>query len=288
MEVDIMGETADHLEHYSTLICGATFCGIGAALASPDDTLLIERSGTVGREFIEAINPGGQGSLRLTSSWSSQFLDELKSRNLIAEDGGPVHLPALHAVLCSKLVDARVNVLLLTEIIAVRSHARGYEITILNTSGIQKITAGSILDTTTHRVTRRAGQLTLLSKSLNAYIHAGDSELVLPELDHMRAKLIQGRFRSEHILKWELDPGEGWPEARISLIEFWSSRPETLQPWTIALTASEFEYSVTSGPEQLDEHWHYLPSAGYDHPLGSLDQGYLYRYREERIGHGHR
>jgi hypothetical protein len=42
------------LEKYKTAVLGATFYGAAAALKSPQDTVIIERSTLVGREFVTA------------------------------------------------------------------------------------------------------------------------------------------------------------------------------------------------------------------------------------------
>ncbi|TMV45830.1 FAD-binding protein [Paenibacillus mesophilus] len=45
----------------SLLVCGATLAGLGAAIAAMEekrDVIVVERTASVGREFIEAFNPG--------------------------------------------------------------------------------------------------------------------------------------------------------------------------------------------------------------------------------------
>ncbi|MGI2296341.1 hypothetical protein [Paenibacillus sp. GXUN7292] len=267
----------DKDRHYNTLICGATFSGVGALLASPDNALIVERTAMVGGEYIEAINPGQPGSLSLSTHFGRNINEELVARNLIEPAGGPLHLPALHPVLCRKLLDAQASILLLTEIVAVKPHERGYEVTICNAAGWQVFTVSNILDTTSRRATCPGERLESVARSLNAYILANDPELALPSLEHPSVELVQGRFASEHILKWRIAPEEDWLAARDALVRFWASRPASLQPWTIAATATELEYRVPVGARQLGECWHWLPSAGYDHPLLAMEHGFVYR-----------
>ena len=318
--------------HYTTLICGATFGGIGALLASPDDTLMVERTAMVGGEFIEAINPGRQGSLHFSTSFGRRINEELVARNLIEPAGGAIHLPALHPVLCRKLLDASASILLLTEVISIKPHERGYEVTICNAAGWQVFTASNILDTTTLRTSCPPQQETnpvvrskSVARSLNAYILSNEKELALPPIEHPRVELVQGRFASEHILKWRMAPDDpddshdlnganitdvssssngsnitdgsngivdftisdnNWLAARKDLVGFWAARPASLQPWTIAATATEFEYDAPVGASQIDERWHWLPSASYDHPLSAMEQGFIYRAMEAEIDNG--
>lgn len=272
--------------HYTTLICGATFSGVGALLASPDNVLMVERTAMVGGEYVEAINPGRSGNVPFRTSFGRSMNEELITRNLIAPAGGPLHLPALHPLLCQKLLGVQASVLLLTEIIAIKPHMRGYEVTVCNAAGWQVITASNIIDTTSRQVSSPGGRSMSIAKSLNAYILANDDQLSLPTFEHPRVELVQGRFVSEHILKWRIEPDEDWLAARSSLVQFWASRPASLQPWTIAATATEFEYDAPDGAMRLDEHWSWLPSVGYDHPLLAMEHGFIHRSQEEENEHG--
>ncbi|AJY75606.1 hypothetical protein [Paenibacillus beijingensis] len=135
--------------HYSTVIFGATFSGIGAALAAPGDTLVLERSGSVGQEFIESFNPGRYGAPLSLSAFGQAFVEELLMRNVIATPEEPVHLPALHPILCRKVLDANAQVIFLAETLLVQPLENRFEVVFFSASGMRTITAGRILDTTT-------------------------------------------------------------------------------------------------------------------------------------------
>lgn len=167
-------------DHYNTLICGATICGTGAALASPDTVLVVERSAAVGQEFIESFNPGRYEVPLPLSGYGQSFVMELRQRNLIESAFEPVHLPGLHPVLCRRLLDAGIQVLLLTEILQIRKRSAGFEIDLFNASGIRTVTADRILDTTTDRISRIPDRVQPVRRSLNAYIHTGIAGKMLP------------------------------------------------------------------------------------------------------------
>ncbi|MGO4542525.1 hypothetical protein [Paenibacillus sp. 2TAB19] len=268
-------------DHYKTLICGATFSGIGAALAKPETTLVVERSAAVGQEFIESFNPGRNAGPLSFSEFGHSFVEELRQRNLIGATLEPAHLPGLHPVLCRRLLDARVQVLLLTEIVQIRKLSAGFEVDVYNASGIRTLTVDRILDTTTSRLSRLADRFRPARRRVNAYIHADIAEQVLPAVDDPRVELVQGRFDAEHIVKWTLEADDDWPAARNGLLNYWQNRPSELLPWTIAAIASVFECETPRGLQILMDDWFWLPSEGYGHPVEAIDQGYLHQARWE-------
>ncbi|AIQ58728.1 hypothetical protein [Paenibacillus borealis] len=273
-------------DHYKTLICGATLSGIGAALAAPESALVVERSAAVGQEFIESFNPGRNGDAPSLSGFGYSFAAELRQRNLTGPAIAPVHLPGLHPVLCRRLLDARVHVLLLTEILQIRQHSSGFEVELYNASGIRTVTAGRILDTTTSRVSRPADRFQPDKRSLNAYIHTDIAGQGLPAASDPGVELVQGRFSAEHIIKWTLEADDDWPAARKGLLSYWHNRPSVLLPWTIAAIASVFDSDVPRGLQIFMDDWFWLPSKGYRQPVEAIDQGYVHRRRWEAEADG--
>lgn len=271
--------------HYKTLICGATCSGIGAALAAPESTLVVERSAAVGQEYIESFNPGRNDGPIPLSSFGRSFVLELRQRNLTGAALEPVHLPGLHPVLCRRLLDARVQVLLLTEIIEIRQLPAGFEVDLFNASGLRTVTADRIIDTTTCRVSRPA-EIRPAGRSLNAYIHTGIADQGLPAASDPGVEFVQGRFSAEHIVKWTLAADDDWPAARNGLLSYWHTRPTVLLPWTIAAIASVFDCEVQRGLQLVTDSWFWLPSKGYGHPVEAIDQGYVHQKRWEGASDG--
>ncbi|TMV45027.1 hypothetical protein FE783_30620 [Paenibacillus mesophilus] len=261
------------LQHCPLLVCGATLAGIGAALAAGGEVLIVERSSTVGHEFIEAFNPGLTTADYVLSAFGERFRSELAERNLIG-DNGIVHLPGLAPVLCRHLDLAQhIGVLFMTEIVEVKALASGYEVVLYNVSGFRTVIADRILDTTTCRLSDTANPHSSERLTLNAYLH-GPANVPVSQPDDRSAIIAQGRFEEEHILKWRVPADCDWPKARQGLHDYWRLRPQQLSAWTIAAVAGVIESRVPPGPHPLSARWTWLPSAGFDSPLQALDQGY--------------
>jgi hypothetical protein len=282
-----MGERDDEMTavttHYPLLVCGATFAGLGAALAANMPTLVVERSAGVGQEFIETFNPGAVDAklagLQL-SPFEQSLHAELVERSLMEPGGGPVHLPGVHAVLCKRIQDADLKVLFLTEIVEVKTSGEGFEVTLYNVSGFQTIRVDQIIDTTSRRFSQPDRLYAPVGgKRLSAHLSAALSEQeampIVQPVDE-QAQIVQGRFPSERILAFTVDAGADWPAARHSLQEYWRARPDSLAPWTIAAVASTFGLDVPQGPQRLAAHWTWLPSENSLHPLEAFNQGYQY------------
>lgn len=265
---------------YSLLICGATFAGLGAAVAAHEanrSVIVVERTAMVGREFIDAFNPGRLWGKPKTTL-GNKFRDELLARNLMVEDGngdGSVHLPALHPVLCHLIKQRGLKVKFLTEIIEVAEHNGNYLVTLLDASGIHQVIADEIWDTSTQRLTQPGHLFVPTHKRLNAYLHHhGTQETTLPApIDHSMS-IARGRFHYEVILRVCVPPKYDWLQAKQWLHPYWEARSEEWKSWTIAAVAGAFESIVRRGPQLLAKRWIWLPSEGFDHPLEAMDSGY--------------
>jgi hypothetical protein len=263
----------------SLLVCGATFTGLGAAAArarAGETAIVVERTALVGREFIDAINPGRDYRMPQTDL-GRKFRNECLKRNLIGEDG-PAHLPGLHPLLCSLIKTDGLNVRFLTEIVDIAEQNGKFRALLFDAAGFTTIIADEILDTSSERLTRPGRLFTPPGKRLNAYLHCSSeqpSPLPAPIDDAM--SLATGRFPSEIILKLSVPPHANWPEARQRLHQYWASRPAEWAPWTISVSAGTFESDVPRGAQRLAERWTWLPSEGFGNPLEAFDQGCAHR-----------
>jgi hypothetical protein len=261
---------------YSLLICGATFAGLGAARAAREagrHVLVIERTASAGKEFVNAFNPGRRWAKPLElSPFAERFRDDLLRRNLL-EPGGPVHLPAMHPLLCLLIKESGIDVQFLTEIVDVKERDGRYRVQLINAAGLHEVIADEILDTSSDRATTPGNLQVPEGKRLNAYLYGGDAaSLAVPEGEAVA--VVGGRYSSEVILKFAVAPADDWPRARQKLHLYWKERPAAWMPWTIAAIADEFESLIESGVRQVAERWSWLPSEGFDHPLEAIDRGY--------------
>ncbi|WP_028548046.1 hypothetical protein [Paenibacillus sp. UNC451MF] len=282
--------------HYQLLVCGATFAGLGAAIAAKLPVIVVERSAGVGQEFIETFNPGSFEAMKdLPFSPLEQSLHtELIERSLMEPGGGPVHLPGVHSVLCKRIQDTGLKVLFLTEIIEVKATGEGFEVTLYNVSGFQTIRVDRILDTTSRRFSQPDQSYAPVNrKIIRAHLSGGvsgnETTSNVQPLDE-QAQILPGRFPSERILALTVDAGTDWPAARHSLQEYWRARPASLALWTIAAVASTFGLQVPQGPIELAAQWIWLPSESSPHPLQAFRQGYrfLQLQSEEDVNDGYR
>jgi hypothetical protein len=246
-----------------------------AALKAKRDVIVVERTASVGREFIEAFNPGF-GWATPGTEFGQRFRDALIGRNLM-EESGPVHLPGLHPVLCLLIKEYGLKVKFLTEIVGVSERDGMYEVLLHDASGCSPVLAETIVDTSTQRLTVPGSLAVPERKRVNAYLHHPDiRNAALPDPIDETMSVCRGRYRSEVILKAAVAPGDDWLQARRKLHQYWRARPAQWASWTIAAMAGEFESDVPRGPHRLGERWSWFPSEALANPLTALDQGYDY------------
>lgn len=71
------------VKSYQTLICGATFAGIGMGISENSSCLIVEPSSGVGNEFIACMNSGeGLGQSPLEDH-ALELISDMTSRNLL-------------------------------------------------------------------------------------------------------------------------------------------------------------------------------------------------------------
>jgi hypothetical protein len=273
-----------HTKH-DLLICGTSFAGLGAAVAALEanrSVIIVERTALVGREFIDAFNPGRTWGTPATV-FGQKFRDDAVARNLMDEEGH-VHLPALHPVLCLLIREYGLKVKFLTEIVDVALHNGRYLVSLLDASGIHYVLVDEIWDTTTQRLTQPGNLFVPTHKRLNAYLHhPAIREAVIPTPIDDSMSIAKGRFHSEVILKVCVPPKYDWQQAKQWLHPYWEARPEEWALWTIAAVAGVFEVIVRRGPMRLEEKWIWLPSEGFDHPLEAIDSGYIHMKNSEGL-----
>ncbi|GAA3404429.1 hypothetical protein ACFFNY_26775 [Paenibacillus hodogayensis] len=263
--------------HYPLLVYGATSAGLGLTVAAPAGTLLVERSSLVGHEFVAAYNPGHRWERRLDSAAAELLRTELLERGLLTPEGR-VHLPAIAPVLFRLIRQHCLHVQMMTEIVEVVPDRNGYAVTLLNASGLTRVTAGRLIDTTPLCSSLGARRMTPIAKSINAMLHApGTAELPpspLPEPLDGRVSLLDGLYPGERILRLELDAGDGWLTAREKLHRYWADHYTAFAPWTIAALADAFDIRTTELDRDIADRWSWFPSSSYANLLEAYDAGY--------------
>ncbi len=254
-------------KHYSILAVGGTLTALGLASKDSESVIILERSASIGSEYINAHAPGKNWDKTKLSHYGLGLKKELIERNILAE--GHAHIPALSPVLLNRIKNEKLNVLFWTELVEIKQNGNVFEATLFNASGLHKITVEKIIDTTSERLSA-PGTKTINAKSINALLYCGE-KCPRPLLKEM--KIQRGRFASEKYLKVPVKIEDNWPAARKKLLESWQARPKEIESWKMASTASAFSYESTKGPFEVAKNWTHLPSSGYTNPLESLEAG---------------
>lgn len=255
--------------HFKTAIIGGTFLGLGFGLNHEEDSVLIESSGSLGWEFVDAMNTGKQWSeTNSLPAISSKYYSQLKERNILEDD--KVHLPALAPLLFQFLKDSKLKFHFLTHIIDIKKDTNGYEITIYNQNGFSKISADQILDTTSSGYRQKE----LKAKQfIGATIHSADNEVKDFNLSGEGFEVIKGHLLSEAFLKIELQINSSWDVARKKIHEFWVNRPDELSSWELASVASRLDVMPENINGWSKEEFTWLPGIGLENPLLALSKG---------------
>ncbi|MEK6795564.1 MAG: hypothetical protein AABZ39_12345 [Spirochaetota bacterium] len=260
------------MAHSELLVIGATGVGLGL-IASRENAdaqvLLIDRGIIPGAEFVNALVPGDGWDAAPSSSFAKSVYDELIARNILSN--GRIHLPAISPVLYERMKPLASRIRLSTEILGIAATASGYEMTISDAGGISKITAASIIDTTTARISRPG--MTFASKAFNVLLDAPARDFSEIIGQHGTATVLPCRFDSERILSLPLAANDGFADARRKLAQFWKERDEALRPWSLAASAGAFAYTVTDKRTEIAPSWLHLPSAAYRNITLAIEAG---------------
>lgn len=270
-------------ETVSVLVIGATLAGIGLAYADKERTLVVERTSGPGPEFIPCFHPGERLDEPTASEAAGAFREELVRRNLLSTDNR-LHLGALAPVLFNRIRVDRLRVRFLTEVVRIEREKGGhFSVTLFDASGMRRIRAGYIVDTTSTCLSSPEYSPEIRSKKINAMLHCTDPQAALPIAEDGNAEIVRGRFPGEVILKLRIDPADDWPTARSKLYRYWANRPDTFGSWTMAIVADAFEISAGNGPLSLGDCRVWLPSCAYGNAVQAFDAGFV--YGEEGISH---
>lgn len=258
--------------HYSMLVYGGTMLGIGLALSVGEDVLVVEPSTMVGREFMSSFRVGEARVGTLKTETARQLRDELIERNLWKE--GKFHIAPVAPVLFRIIRSHRLNVLMMTKIVEVMKGDDGlFEITLFNASGLRKVTADNIVDTTCTCQSIPGHPVRMSYKSLNAMLHSKPEEYIQISPIDGEIELEQGLLPGEMILKYKLEADDDWLTARAKLHRYWNKTAQRYAPWTMVLIADTFEIHPVPTDGPLEEGWSWLPSSGYSDLLQAFDEG---------------
>ncbi|ULL17014.1 hypothetical protein DVH26_22770 [Paenibacillus sp. H1-7] len=261
------------VERFHVLIVGSTFAGLGLASSLKEKALVVERTGSVGAEFIAAFRNAKVNLSQEVSPITNTLMSEAVHRSVIGGEGG-IHWPAFAPLLYRVISSEKLPVRFLTRVIETAALPDGgYEVTLMGAAGLSKVQVDTIIDTTSFCETApdSAGRQ-LQGKRLNAMIHRPESTQNPPSITE-GFTIYQGRFASEWVVSCPLELDDDWHAARERLLSFWEARPESLKPWKLATIADAFDVSLPAKTSVLSPGWLWHPSAAYADPIAAFEAG---------------
>lgn len=215
---------------YERIILGATFAGLGAAASHPEDCLVVERRSQPGYEYIGSLStiPCNRGA---KSVCARELEQQLRAHGILSESGRIAH-GALASFIDAFILQKHISVLLQTEVFAVTEHSGYYEVDLVNSSGLRRITAKEVF----YAQSPVAGKTAYVS----ALLAPPCTEVPLqPWMECM--VLEQGYYDGQIILKVRVDGNASMQKARLKLLDCWRARPAQYSDWRIAVFAEELD-----------------------------------------------
>ena len=275
---------------------GASFFAYGFAAAYNGRVLIVERTTTVGAEFLYSFDAGFGWDEEPTNGSARALRDDAARRNLLAAGSGP-HLPGFVPVLADCLIAANVPVLFHTDARSIeRTAGGGLQLEVVTPSGVEIIATDAVIDTTSvpralgHAAARAKpgttpGGAVIERKSLAAILHHrgrdgqdaqsnGGKPPSFPFAavpDGWQAQA--GRFPAEVYVALDVSLDASVTAARRQLVEGWQRRSAELRDWRVAAVAFAFAYRGERGPVRLEDGRMHYPSYAYGNPISATDAG---------------
>jgi hypothetical protein len=246
---------------YDTMILGASFLGLGAALNS-ENCVVTESGGLFGAEFINNYKICEPKPAVVKTKTGVDFLNQLTERRLVSGRGEIYQAPAIY-VMSRYLKEKPMDILLMTEFMGVEKKNGWYHVTVYHTGGFETIRAKRIWDTTTFgRGHNKAGSVSI-KKSLNAIIFNPESAF-LKGLHYNSASGL-------YVYSLPVAPETERPEA----IEYLCGQERIFAKnnMRISSIASEFSYSMTPVLDFIENDFVWNPSIAHPNLIEAFDEG---------------
>lgn len=249
------------MKYYDTAVFGATFLGLGAALAL-ENAVVIERGGAFGAEFVNSYKVCEPGPVKTGTESGSRFLEDLKQRGLVSEQGDFYTAPAVY-VISSYLEEKPLDILLMTEVTEIQRVGDAYHITVYHGKGFEKIAVKRLLDTTALGIGHKSGKAFLGGRSLNAVLYNPEGK----EMEGLTYNPQNGLY------VYALPVGENM--SRQDAVETLCSMEAQFaeKHMKIVSIGSEFVCSMQPCHKEIAENFVWNPSAAYANPAEAFDQG---------------
>lgn len=255
-------------KYYDTAVFGTTFLGLGAALGM-ENVVVIEKGGLFGAEFVNSYKVCAPKVVEPKTELGKEFLEDLKRRGLVSEDGEIYPAPAVY-VLSSYLKEKPFDILLMTEVTGIKKVDGYYEIMVYHSNGFETIYAKRILDTTTLGISHDAAGKYEKQKQLNVIVYNPDGS----ELKGLSFNSQNGLYT--YTLPVDLETG------RYDAVEMLCGLENVFAEKNMQISgiASDFSYTMESCRETIEEQFVWIPSTGYANLAEAFDIGVQFAEEE--------
>ena len=257
------------MKQYHLAVLGASFLGIGAALAEPADTVVIESFCRLGDDYVGCLRAQDWRTFQPYTKLGKQFYSEMETRGLLHKDGSVYAEPAVF-ILSKWLYQSNVSVCLSTTVTKMVKTSGGYELTVHNCNGQATIFAERILDTTPTGVMYIPDMD--YSKQLNSIV-TNSSANPYPAFGHF----YHNSANNLHYFTCPIGRYDSWISARDSLHRLWLENKDALNGWRLVFTAFSFAYKMPTARIQVEDNHHWIPSCSFPSLLEAFDEGSVRR-----------
>lgn len=246
------------MRKFNTVVFGATALSAGLSVNLSENDLIIEKNIFSGAEFAQSYNAKQIDFLCEYTDITKQLLDELKKRNILGDDGCYSSIP-LSAVLSERFLNSKANILLDCIVTSVEKAGSSYIIEYFGESGLCRIEADNIIDTTD------VGVFGELSDVPAKYYLAN---IVGCNNQYEDFEVLKGHFNDEFYLKASAAALD-YIDARKKLVSIAEENS-----FKIAAFSALFSYDYNSEyTEKKDEKYFICPSASFENFALAFDFG---------------
>jgi len=258
-------------EYSNTIILGASFLGIGCALVL-DGCIVIESSGIFGAEFLNTYKVNNPGHVSVKTKPGIAFLDELRTRKLVSENGQIYQAPAIY-VLSKFLKEKHIDIRLMTEVIKIEKEGKIYRLTLYNINGFKTVNTKRIIDTTSLGKGHTKAQMMMNQKYINAIIHNPTNS----SMEGLSYNNASGMYTYSLAVPFN--------SSRFDAIEKLCSLEDIFRKKNMKISsiAPDFFYTMpesgelcTAGPgfgKKIDDDFYWHPSIGQANLVAAFDEG---------------
>ena len=207
-------------EHYSAIVLGATYYGLGYASAHPD-CLILEEFQTVGGDFHHCLHPVSMDADGLRA-WDTPIGRLMREYGAWTEDGFDLlkASPVAHEFAARRMTDG-MDILLDARIISVDKNETGVTVTYITNEGIASVTAGRLVDATAD-CGSDPDSVRCTAKSLNVFTVAMGPDLE-EKLKTVRpdVRILDGFHENEKLICFPVPAEETMTHAYRGVMETW-------------------------------------------------------------------